>query len=156
MSAPTRIRGFRSHHMIEGAYFMLRTVSVAAIGMAMLGVTALPASATPAAHPKTHTFTMPAVTGLKAWGTYYTAGGKAHITECVKETRSNVDLASAILTAMNASITRHQSLAVQIFGHSGKQVCKSMVTRDTAHLYGIATSGTTDGKVHISKLKKIY
>lgn len=156
MSAPTRIRGFRSHHMIEGAYFMLRTVSAAAIGMAILGVTALPASAAPASHPKTHTFTLPAATGIKAWGTYYTASGKAHITACVKETKSNVDLASAVLTAMNASITRHQSLAVDILGRSGKQVCKSLVTKDTAHLYGIATSGTTDGKVHISKLKKIY
>jgi hypothetical protein len=140
----------------EGACFMLRTVSVAAIGVAMLGVSALPASAAPSSHPKTHTFTLPAVTGLKTWGSYYTASGKAHITACVKETASNVDLASVVLTAMNASITRHQSLAVQILGHSGKQVCKSLVTTDTAHLYGIATSGTTDGKVHIGKLKKFY
>lgn len=135
---------------------MLRTISVAAVGVAMLGVTALPAAAAPASHPKTHTFTLSAVTGIKAWGTYYTASGKAHITACVKETASNVDLASAVLTALNASITRHQSLAVQILGHSGKQVCKTLVTSDTAHLYGIATSGTADGKAHVGKLKKIY
>lgn len=135
---------------------MLRAVSVAAIGAAMLGVTALPASAAPSSHPKTHTFTLPRVTGIKVWGSYYTARGKAHITVCVKETSSNVDLVSAVFTALNAKVTRHQSLAVQILGQTSKQHCKSMVTTDTAHLYAIATSGTTDGKAHIGKLKKLY
>lgn len=137
---------------------MLRTFSVAVAGVAMLGVTALglPASATPASYPKTHTFTLPRVTGIKAWGSYYSASGKAHITACVKETASNVDLALVILVAFNASGTRHKDLNVQILGPSSKQSCKTLVTTDTAHLYAIASSGTADGKAHEGKIKRIY
>jgi hypothetical protein len=135
---------------------MLRTLSAAAIGVAMLGMTALPATAAPAAKPKTHTFTLPPVSGIKVWGSYYTASGKAHITLCAKETASNVDLVVAVATAFNKTASRHQSLSVQILGQSSKQVCKTLVTGDTAHLLGGATSGTTDGKAHIGKIKKIY
>jgi hypothetical protein len=53
-------------------------------------------------------------------------------------------------------VTRHQNLSIEIIGQSGNQSCKSMVTTDTAHLYAIATSGTTDGKAHIGKIEKLY
>jgi hypothetical protein len=135
---------------------MLRIFSAAAIGVAMLGVAVLPASAAPSSHPKTHTFTVPPVTGIKVWGSYYTVKGKTHVWACVKETASNVDLASVVLTAVNATASRHQGLAVQIIGQFGKQLCKSMVTGDTAHLYALAASGTTDGRAHVGPLRKIY
>lgn len=135
---------------------MLRTLSAVAIGVTMLGMTALPAAAAPAAKPKVHNFTLPPVTGIKVWGSHYTASGKAHITLCAKETASNVDLVVAVATAFGATPSRHQSLEVLITRQSSKQVCKTLVTKDTAHLYAGATSGTTDGKAHEGKIKKIY
>jgi hypothetical protein len=134
---------------------MLRTLSAAAIGAAILGLTALPASAAPASKPKVHTYTLPTVTGIKIWGSYSLADGKASIKLCVKETASDVEFAIAIATAVNASVTKHQGVDIQIIG-SGKQACKSMVTSDTAHLYADATSGTTNGKTYIGKVDKIY
>jgi hypothetical protein len=134
---------------------MRRTFSVVAIGAAILGLSALPASAAPASHPKVHTFTLPAVTGIHTWGSYSLASGKADITLCVKETASDVDLAVAVAVATNASVSKHQDIQIEVLG-SGKQVCRSMVTRDTAHLYAEATSGTADGKSHMGKDIKIY
>src|SRR5580692_9256951 len=129
---------------------MLRTFSTIAVGAAILGLTALPASAAPASHPKVHTFTLPAVTGIKTWGSYSFSGGKADIKLCVRETASDVEYALVVATALNASVTKHQSLEAEILG-SGKQVCKSLVTRDTAHLYVTASSATAGGKVSVGK-----
>jgi hypothetical protein len=139
---------------------MLRAFPVLATGAAVLGLTAFgqsgPAAfAAPASHPKVHTFTLPAVTGVKAWGSYSFAGGKAHITLCAKETASDVDMAIVVGTALNAAATKHQAIEIEIFG-SGKQECKSLATSDSAHLYAVATSGTTDGKAHEGKIVKIY
>jgi hypothetical protein len=134
---------------------MLRTFSAVAVGAAILGLSAVPASAAPVSHPKVHTFTLPAVTGIRTWGSYSLVGGKAHITLCVKETASDVDLAFAVADAMNAGVTKYQALEAQVIG-SGKQECRSMVSKYTAHLYATATSGTTDGKSHVGKDIKIH
>jgi hypothetical protein len=134
---------------------MLRTLSAAVIGAAILGSTTLPAAAAPLSKPKVHAFTLPAVTGIKVWGTYSLAGGKASIKMCVKETASDVGFAVAVATAVNASVTKHQNLEIEIIG-SGKQECKSMVTSDTAHLYADATDGTDNGSSHGGKVIKIY
>jgi hypothetical protein len=134
---------------------MLRAFSVVATGVAVLGLAAPAAFAAPASHPKVHTFTLPAVTGIKVWGSYSFAGGKADIKLCVKETASDVQLALAVATALNAAVTKHQSIEIDILG-SGKQECKSLVTSDTAHLYAVATSGTSDGKTHVGKEIRIY
>ncbi len=53
------------------------------------------------------------------------------------------------------SAGRHQQVSASILGF-GKQACRSMATKDTAHLYVQAISGTTDGHAHIGKIKKIY
>jgi hypothetical protein len=134
---------------------VLRTLSAVAIGAALLGLSALPASAAPVSHPKVHTFTLPAVTGLHTWGSYSRVGSKAHITLCVKETSSDVDFALAVAVALNASAKKHQNVEIEIIG-SGKQECRSLVTSDTAHLYVTASSGTTNGKAHVGKDIKIY
>lgn len=129
--------------------------SAIAIGAAILGLTAFPASASAASHPKVHSFTMPSVTGIKAWGTYTFAKGKVSIKLCVREITSNVDYALVVGTATNANVTKHQSIDAQVIG-TGKQVCKSLTTKDKAHLYVTASSGTTDGKSHVGKVRKIY
>ena len=135
---------------------MLRTLSAVALGAALLGTSAIPATAAhAAAKPKVHTFTMTGVAGIKTWGSYYTAGGRAHVTLCVKETASNVDLAIGVATALNASASKHQDLSITITGFR-KQVCRSMTSGYTAHLWAEATSGTNDGKAHVGKPKKIY
>jgi hypothetical protein len=134
----------------------LRVFSVLAIGAAALGSTALPASAAvPVSHPKVHTFKLPPVTGITVSGSYSFAGGKAHITLCAKENAANVDLVVVTATAVNANVTKHQVIQIEILG-SGKRVCKSLVTSDTAHLYAEATSGTTNGKAHSGKITRIY
>ena len=135
--------------------YMPRTFSAIAIGATLLGLTALPASATSVSHPKVHTFTAPPVTGIKVWGTYSFSGGKADIKLCVKETASDVDFALVVATAINAKVTKHQSIETEIIG-SDKQVCKSLATTDTAHLYVTASSGTSDGKAHVGKVHKVY
>jgi hypothetical protein len=134
---------------------IIRVFPVLAIGAAVLGSTALPAAAAPVSKPKVHTFKLPAVTGITVTGTYSFAGGKAHITMCAKENASDVDLVVATATAVNANVTKHQTLGIEIIG-SNKHVCKSLVTSDAAHLYAEATSGTTNGKSHIGKITRIY
>jgi hypothetical protein len=129
-------------------------IAALAVGAALFGLTALPAFAAPAAHPKVHTFTLPPVTGITVSGSYAVAGGKAYIRLCAKENAPDVDFAVAVATALNATATRHQAIEIEIAG-SGKHECKSLVTRYTAHLYAAATSGTTNGKSHIGKLIKI-
>jgi hypothetical protein len=134
---------------------MLRKICVVAAGIALLGMTALPASAATASHPKVHSFTVPAATGVSAWGSYYTSGGSVHVTLCVKETARNVDFALATGVALNANASRHQQVTAEILG-TGKQVCRTMTTKDTRHLYAQVTSGTSDGHAHIGKMKRIY
>jgi hypothetical protein len=134
---------------------MLRAFSVVATGVAVLGLAAPAAFAAPVSHPKVHTFTLPAVTGIKVWGSYSFTGGKADITLCAKETASDVEFAIAVATAVNATVSKHQNIEIEILG-SGKQECKSLVTSDTAHLYAAASSGTSDGKSHSGKDIKIY
>jgi hypothetical protein len=132
-----------------------RVLSAVVIGAAVLAVTALPASAAPASHPKKHTFTLPPVTGITVSGSYAFAGGKADISLCAKEDASDVDLVLVVAEAANAAATKHQDIEIEITG-SGKHECKSLVTSDTAYLYVIASSGTTDGKSHTGKLDKVY
>jgi hypothetical protein len=137
---------------------MLRTFSAIAIGATVLGLTALPAlpaSAAPASHPKVHAYTVPSVTGIKAWGTYSFSGGKAHITVCVKETAPSTAFGLAVGTAFNAAITKNQSVHTEVIG-AGKQKCTSMVTKYTAHFWVAASSGTTGGQLHNGKAHKVY
>jgi hypothetical protein len=134
---------------------VVRVLPALVIGAAVLGFTALPASAAAVSHPKVHTFTLPPVTGITVKGSYSLAAGKADITLCVKETASDVQAAFAVATALNGSASKHQDIEIELVG-SGKQACKSMVTSDTASLYVAASSATSDGKTHASKAVKIY
>jgi hypothetical protein len=138
---------------------VLRKLSAATVGAALLGLTVLPAYAAPVSKLKVHNFTVPSPTGIKAWGSYSFSGGKADITVCVKESASDVDLATVQAVALNAYATKYQSIVARIAGMPtpGEQACKSMVTRYTTTLYVIAVSGTTDDdKAHIGKSDKIY
>jgi predicted secreted Zn-dependent protease len=130
----------------------MRVLPALAAGAVVLGFTAPAAFA---AHQKVHTFKIPPVTGIAVSGSYSSAGGKADITLCVRETASDVDFAIAIATAVNATVTKHQDIEIEIIG-SGQQQCKSLETSDSAHLYVTAASGTTDGKSHTGKLIRIY
>jgi len=140
---------------------MLRKLSTAAsastvaAAVAMLGFSTLPAVAATTAHPKVHTFTVPHVVGISAWGSYYASGSKVHVTVCVKETASNVAFALASAVAFGKSINHPQQLVAQILGR-GNTTCRSMTTKDTTHLYVQASSGDTAGHLHFGKLKRLY
>ena len=136
---------------------MFRALSVAVATLALLGTGALPASAATASHPepKVHNFAIPGGTGIKAWGNYSSSGGSVHVTVCVRETSPNVILTVATGIAFSKNLSRHQQVAADILGH-GKQVCRSMTTKDTAHLFVSAVSVTADGHSHIGKMRKLY
>jgi len=133
----------------------LSTASTVVAAAAMLGFSTLPAAAATTAHPKVHNFTIPRVVGISAWGSYYAAGNKVHVTVCVKETAPNVAFALASGVAFANSTSHSQQVVAQILGR-GKAVCRSMTTKDTSHLYVQASSGTTDGHLHFGKLKRLY
>lgn len=58
-------------------------------------------------------------------------------------------------TAFGNNANQHQQVAADIIGH-GKQVCRSITTKDTVHLFVSAISSTANGRVHIGKVRKVY
>jgi hypothetical protein len=135
---------------------MLRVLSAAVAAVALLGISTLPASAATVSHakPKVHNFSIPGTTGIRAWGSYYRSGVSVHVTVCVKEMSSKVNFAGATGVAFSKT-GRHQVVDAAVVG-SSKQACRSITTKDTAHLYVDSRSGTTDGHVHFSKVKQVY
>ncbi|MBV9451155.1 MAG: hypothetical protein JO345_35235 [Streptosporangiaceae bacterium] len=136
---------------------MFRVLSVAASAIALLGMTALSASAAPASHvkPKVHNFSIPGTTGISAWGNYSRSGSSVHITVCLKETSPKVITAVAGGTAFGQNPTHHQSVDATVIGRD-KQACRSITTKDTAELWVSAISSTADGHMHIGKVKRVY
>jgi hypothetical protein len=133
----------------------MRTLSTMAAAAALLGLTALPASAASASSPRVHAFSVPGVSGVRAWGSYAKSSGKVSITLCVKDTSAKVNLALVIGIAMNTSFTRHDDITAEAHG-KGKTVCRSVTTADTARLSVLASSVGHGGASDVGKLKTIY
>ena len=132
---------------------MLRRISVAASCVAMVALSALPASA---ATSSIHVFSIPGVYGVRAWGTYYETGIRVRISVCVEDTAPSVYGAAAVGLAFDSSYRHHDNVGAVTIGYDHTQ-CRVMSTRYTSHLVVEALSGYKNGKVRQrGKLRQIY
>jgi hypothetical protein len=132
---------------------MLRRIFVVAACVAMLALSALPASA---AASRVHVFSIPGVYGVRAWGTYYQTGQGVRVTVCVKVTARSVYGAAAVGVAFDSSYRHHNEVGAAIIGYDRTQ-CHVMTAGYTRHLVVEALSGYKNGKVRQrGKLKQIY
>jgi len=123
---------------------MFRRISVAAACVAMLALGALPASA---ATPHVHSFGIPGVYGVHAWGSYTDMGTKVRVTVCVQDAARSIYGAGAVGLAFTAGYRRHHSVDAVTVGYGHSQ-CHTMLTSYRNHLVVEAFSGAKNGKVH--------
>ena len=133
---------------------MLRRISIAAAASAMLALGALPASAS-TMHPKFHSFSIPGLPGVSAWGNYYKTGSKVTVTVCVKDTAKDISLATAIAIASDKTYRHYKGVVANAFG-DGQHVCKTITAKYTTHLSVSSASVNTKDKAKLSKIKNIY
>ena len=132
---------------------MLHRISVVAACVAMLALSALPASA---ATSRVHVFSISGVYGVRAWGTYYETGMGVRVTVCVKDTARDVYGAAAVGVAFDSSYRHHNDVGAATIGYDRTQ-CRVMTTGYTGHLIVEALSGYKNGTVRQrGKLKRIY
>jgi hypothetical protein len=132
---------------------MLRRIAVIAASAVTLACGALPASA--AASP-IHTFGIPGVYGVRAWGSYQHTGTKVRVAVCVKDVARDVYGAAAAGLAFDSGYRHHDDVSVTAVGYGHTQ-CRAMVTRYTEHLVVGALSGYRNGKVRRHSIpKRIY
>ena len=133
---------------------MLRRISILTAASAMLALSAWPASAT-ALHPKIHSFSIPGLPGVSAWGSYHKTGSSVSVTVCVKDTSKNIDLATAIAIASDKSHRHYKGDIANAFG-DGQHACKTITAKYTAHLSVSSASVNNKDKAKLSKIKFIY
>ena len=133
---------------------MLRRISILTAASAMLALSAWPASAT-ALHPKIHSFSIPGLPGVSAWGSYHKTGSSVSVTVCVKDTSKNIDLATAIAIASDKSYRHYKGDITNAFG-DGQHTCKTITAKYTAHLSVSSASVNNKDKAKLSKIKFIY
>jgi hypothetical protein len=121
---------------------MLRLIAMIAASAATLAGGTLPASAA----TDVHAFSIPGVSGIRAWGSYRDAGAKVKVTICVKDVVRGVYGAAAVALAFDSGFQRHDSVSTIAIG-DGHANCRTMVTRYTGHLVVEALSGNKNGKV---------
>jgi hypothetical protein len=120
---------------------VLRSISIAAVSGALLTAGALPA----AAAGGVHTFSIPGVYGIGAWGSYEHIGARVRITACVEDMARGVYGGAAAAVAYGGG-GRHQTVAAVTVGYRHIS-CQTMITSYTNHLIVDALSGWRDGKV---------
>jgi hypothetical protein len=141
---------------------MPRRVCFAVIGGAMLTLTALPATNATAATVATtatspvHTFGIPGVHGISAWGSYVRMPLKVRVTVCVKDTTRDVYGGATAAVAFTADYRHRQPLTATVVG-AGHTSCATTTTGFTGHLAVDAVSGYSNGKVRqAGKVRQIY
>ena len=131
---------------------MLRFIAVIAASAATLAGGTLPASAAGGIHA----FSIPGVSGVRAWGSYRDAGARIQVTVCVKDAVRGVYGAAAVGLAFDSGFQRHDNVSTTAIGY-GHERCRVIVTRYTGHLVVEALSGYKNGKVRQQgKPKRIY
>ncbi|HEX6522730.1 MAG TPA: hypothetical protein VF070_22405 [Streptosporangiaceae bacterium] len=114
----------------------------AIVSGAVLALTTLPAVAAPG---NVHTFAIPGVHGISAWGSYLHTGPTVRVTVCVKDMARDVYGGAAAGVAYDDGGHRQAVTAITIgYGHTG---CRTMTSRYTTHLGVDALSGWPNGKV---------
>jgi hypothetical protein len=130
---------------------LLRRLCVAILGSAMLVFWALPASA---ASGGAHTFSIPGVYGVGAWGSYQHVGPRMRVTVCVRDLAPGVYGGAAAAVATRG---RHrQTIAAVVVGFQ-HTACRTMTSAYTGHLAVDALSGYQTGKVRqVGHIRQIY
>ena len=132
---------------------MLRRIAVIAASAVTMACGTLPASA--AASP-IHTFGIPGVYGVRAWGSYQRTGAKIRVTVCVNDVVRDVYGAAAAGLAFDSGYQHHGDVSATAIGY-GHMQCRALVTRYSGHLVVEALSGYRNGKVRShSTPKRIY
>ena len=133
---------------------MLRRISILTAASAMVALSALPASAA-AMHPKVHSFSIPGLPGVSAWGSYYQTGKSVSVTVCVKDTAKDISLATAIAIASDKSYHHYKGVIANAFG-DGQHACTTITAKYTVHLSVSSASVNNKDKAKLSKIKNIY
>ena len=134
---------------------MLRRISLIAAAMAILALSALPASAA-TVQSGTHKLSFPGLHGVKAWGTYVKTSRGIRVNVCAEDTARNVFAAGAVVVASNASKQFHTNVGAVAFGYH-QEICRSLTLRYTAHLQIYTFTGTKKGMIGSrSKTKNVY
>jgi hypothetical protein len=136
---------------------MLRRLSLIAASVAMLALSALPASAaTMHMQSSTHKLNFPSLRGVTAWGTYTKTSRGVRLSVCVDDTARGVFAAGAVALVSNASGSLHTNLGAVDIGYH-QAVCRSMTLHYTAHLKIYTFTGTSTGRIGSkSKIKTVY
>jgi hypothetical protein len=131
---------------------VLRPISIAVVSGALLTAGALPAVA---ATSGVHTFSIPGVYGIAAWGSYQRVSAGTRITVCVEDTARGVYGGAAAAVAYGAD-RRHQTVAAAAVGYH-HIACQTMITSYTNQLIVDALSGWRDGKVRqVGRTRQVY
>jgi hypothetical protein len=118
---------------------MLRSIAVIAASAVTIACGTLPASA---AASSIHTFGIPGVYGVRAWGSYQGIGSKTRVTVCVKDVARGVYGAAVAGLAFDSGYRHHEDVSATAIGYGHTQ-CRAMVTRYTKHLVVEALSGAS-------------
>lgn len=145
---------------------MLRRISTLIASAALIGLCAIPASAsTTAAHAShsngTHNFTAPSIKGrynvVKGWGSYKKLNAfRVKVTMCTEQT-GNAFAVGAEALAYNSSGHTKNIAGIIIQGHKGQKSCGSITFLFySSHLKVFTFVGKGGHIVAKSSLKKIY
>ena len=107
---------------------MLRRISLIAASVAMLAISALPASAATAqasTTTTTHKIAFPALRGVKAWGTYTKTSKGVKLYVCDEDTVKGVFASGGVALAYNAGWKLHTNLGAVDIGYH-QTVCRTM------------------------------
>jgi hypothetical protein len=133
---------------------MMRRISLAVASVAMLALSALPASGAMASTP--HKLSFPAVSGLKAWGTYTKVSKGIKVNVCAEDMSRSIYAVGAVVVASNSTYKMHSNLGAVAFGYH-QTICRHMTLRFTSHLQVYSFTANNKGMMtHKTKLKKIY
>ena len=132
----------------------MRRISLAVASAAMLALSALPASAAMASTP--HKLSFPAVTGLKAWGTYTKVAKGIKVNVCAEDMSRSIYAVGAVTVASNSTYKMHTNLGAVAFGDH-ETICRTMTLRFTSHLQVYSFTANNKGMItHKTKLKKVF
>jgi hypothetical protein len=130
---------------------VFRRIVIAVVSGALLTAGALPAAA---ATSGVHSFSIPGVYGIGAWGSYQRVGARTRITVCVEDTARGVYGGAAAAVAYGGG--RHQTVAAVVVGYR-HMACQVMITSYTNHLIVDALSGWRNGRVRqAGRPRQIY
>ncbi len=136
---------------------MLRRISLIAASVAMLAISALPASAATAqasTTTTTHKIAFPALRGVKAWGTYSKTSKGVKLYVCYEDTVKGVFASGGVALAYSAGWKLHTNLGAVDIGYH-QTVCRTMTLHYTAHLMVYTATWTKTGRVGTRSPNKV-